>query len=120
MIDRFNQINIIKLLFFSLYLFFTIIFLYLFFRYEIYAYIKADFFWSPEYNSVKNYIKDNFILSSFLFFIFSFFWVFFLGFGSPISILAGMLFGVKYGFILLIFSSVSGVGNKLATRIIEA
>ena len=47
-------------------------------------------------NLLKN---KNFIVISFVFFIFTVLWVLLLGFGSPILLLSGFIFGKWYGFI---------------------
>ena len=108
MIFKYDQIKIIKYIFLLVYLIFSITFLYLFFKFEIFNYIKSDFFWSEEYELILKFKNDNFLLVSLFFFIFSFFWVFFLGFGSPITILAGLTFEIKYAFFITMSSSVLG------------
>ena len=47
-------------------------------------------------NLLKN---KNFIIVSFVFFIFTVFWVLLLGFGSPILLISGFIFGKWFGFI---------------------
>ena len=47
-------------------------------------------------NQLKN---KNFIIVSFVFFIFTVLWVLLLGFGSPILLLSGFIFGKWFGFV---------------------
>ena len=108
MIFKYDQIKIIKFIFLFVYLIFSITFLYFFFKFEIFNYIKSDFFWSDEYELILKFKNDNFLLVSLFFFLFSFFWVFFLGFGSVITILAGLIFEIKYAFFITMCSSVPG------------
>ena len=51
-------------------------------------------------NQLKN---KNFIVVSFVFFIFTVLWVLLLGFGSPILLLSGFIFGKWFGFIYATF-----------------
>jgi len=58
------------------------------------------------YEFIKNNLEylnllksKNFIVVSFVFFIFTVLWVLLLGFGSPILLLSGFIFGKWYGFI---------------------
>ncbi len=48
------------------------------------------------FNQLKN---KNFLIISLLFFIFTVLWVLLLGFGSPILLLSGFIFGKMFGFI---------------------
>ena len=51
-----------------------------------------------------NQLKDkNFIFISLVFFIFTVVWVLLLGFGSPILLLSGFIFGKWFGFIYAVF-----------------
>ena len=52
--------------------------------------------------------KSNLLLSSILFILFVVIWVFAAGFGSPIALLAGFIFGKWLGLILLIFGMTVG------------
>ena len=67
-----------------------------------YTYIK-------EKGSELLYLKNqNLYLFTFIFFVFSALWVLFLGFGSPIAILSGFIFGQWYGTLISIFSFTFG------------
>jgi uncharacterized membrane protein YdjX (TVP38/TMEM64 family) len=58
--------------------------------------------------SLLEYKKNNFFLLIVLFFIFSSIWVFFLGFGSPIAIMSGYIFGSWYGTFISVLSFTFG------------
>ena len=47
--------------------------------------------------------KSNFFLLSILFLLFTIIWVFAAGFGSPIALLAGFIFGKWFGLLIIIF-----------------
>jgi len=59
-------------------------------------------------NFFLDYKQNNLIFFTIVFFIFSILWVFFLGFGLPLGLLAGFLFGKWWGTIILLFSSTIG------------
>ena len=63
-----------------------------------YAYIKENSLFLVEYKS------KHFVLFTLLFFIFGVVWVFFLGFGSPIAIISGFIFGKWYGTLISVFA----------------
>ncbi len=46
--------------------------------------------------------ETNFFITSFLFFIFITAWVFMLGFGSPVALLGGVIFGKWYGTLIVV------------------
>ena len=48
--------------------------------------------------------NKNFLIFTISFFIFSALWVFFLGFASPIALLAGFIFGKWYGTVISVFA----------------
>ncbi len=52
--------------------------------------------------------NSNFVIFSILYFIFSVLWVLFLGFGSPIAILSGFIFGKWIGTFICVFSFTLG------------
>jgi len=76
-------------------------------------YFGANTFLSPSYLvENKNYIFElrdqNLFLISSVYFFFSIFWVFLMGFGTPLVIFAGFAFGTILGSILSIFSFTIG------------
>ena len=58
--------------------------------------------------SILEYKKNNLFLLIALFFIFSSVWVLFLGFGSPIAIVSGYVFGPWYGTFISVLSFTLG------------
>ena len=96
-----------------------------FFLGSIYALIILSFLWVffdnfslaeiSSYEFIKNNIQyfnklenKNFFLLSIVFFIFTIIWVLLLGFGSPILLLAGFIFGKWYGSIYAVLSLSTG------------
>ena len=53
---------------------------------------------------ILNYKNNNFILLTFGFFIFSIIWVLMLGFGMPLLLFAGFVFGKWWGTFIIIIS----------------
>ena len=74
---------------------------------------------------LSNYISDNIIINLIYFFIFSVFWVALLGFGSPLLIISGILFGQWIGtFISVISISVGAltlysIGNFFFSELVK-
>tara|TARA_B100001173_G_scaffold37743_1_gene29279 strand:+ start:64 stop:783 length:720 start_codon:yes stop_codon:yes gene_type:complete len=86
------------------YLLIVILFLWLIFnKYSINELASYDFI-----KNNRDYLislkKSNFFLISLIFFIFSILWVLLLGFGSPIFLVGGFIFGKWLGTILVVFS----------------
>ena len=80
------------------------IFLYLIFN-NIQINRLNDFTYYKELQIItENFMSKNFITNIFLFSIFTIVWVFLLGFGSPILLLAGILLGKWVGTIVAVFS----------------
>ena len=64
-----------------------------------------DFLYYKELQSdLNSYISENIILNLIYFFIFAIFWVVLLGFGSPILIMSGILFGQWLGTVISVIS----------------
>ncbi len=89
----------IKIFLGSTYILIIISFLWVFFdkfslnEFTSYEFIKNNI---DYFNQLKN---KNFLIISLLFFIFTVLWVLLLGFGSPILLLSGFIFGKWFGFI---------------------
>ena len=89
----------IKIFLGSTYILIIISFLWAFFDklslidFNSYEFIKNNI---DYFNQIKN---KNFLIISLLFFIFTVLWVLLLGFGSPILLLSGFIFGKWFGFI---------------------
>ena len=94
----------IKLFLGSTYVLIILSFLWVFFdNYSLseissYEFIKNN---NVYFNQLKN---KNFFLISLAFFIFTIIWVMLLGFGSPIVLLSGFIFGKWFGFIYAVIS----------------
>ena len=64
-----------------------------------------DFLYYKELQSnLDSYISSNFVINLFYFFIFAIIWVSLLGFGSPILIFSGILFGKWFGTFISVLS----------------
>ena len=53
---------------------------------------------------LNNFKSENILLISVLFLIFSIIWILLLGFGSPLALFAGFVFGKWYGTLIAVFS----------------
>ena len=80
---------------------------FLFFYYEIYSYVNADFIKNNRQDIFK-YLERHIFFNSFLFLIFCVIWFFLLGFGFPLIIVAGFAFGSILGSILLLLGFACG------------
>ena len=88
----------------SIYLVFLIIFLYfLFSKFDISRINDFSYYKTIQAN-IDEIIGSNLTLNLILYFIFSFMWVVLLGFGSPILLLSGILFGKYIGTFISTFS----------------
>ena len=86
------------------YLFILIVFLYFIFG-VIQVNRLDDFSYYKELQSnLDNYISTNIFINLFYFFIFGILWVVLLGFGSPILIISGILFGQWLGTFVSVLS----------------
>ena len=96
---------------FKLFLGFTYLLLLAVFLYFIFSNIQInrlnDFLYYKELQlGLENFISANFLINIIYFFIFTAAWVALLGFGSPILIFSGILFGKWIGTIISIISKV--------------
>ena len=94
---------------FKLFLGFTYLLLLAVFLYFIFSNIQInrlnDFSYYKELQiSLSSFLSSNFLINTIYFFIFSIFWVTLLGFGSPILIVSGILFGKWIGTIISVLS----------------
>tara|TARA_B100001248_G_C27338916_1_gene435247 strand:- start:512 stop:1237 length:726 start_codon:yes stop_codon:yes gene_type:complete len=101
------------------------------FLYFIFAEIEIkrldDFTYYKELQSnLDTFISANIIINIFYFFIFSVIWVALLGFGSPILIISGILFGQIIGTLVSVFSISIGalilysIGNFFFRDVVKA
>tara|TARA_Y100001970_G_C13899798_1_gene683018 strand:+ start:45 stop:764 length:720 start_codon:yes stop_codon:yes gene_type:complete len=98
----------IKILLGSLYLIIIIVFLWYFFSYFTIEELTSYDFFKNHRDYLADVKESNIMLSSILFFIFTVFWVLMLGFGSPILLLAGFIFGKWLGSLLAVFALSTG------------
>ena len=100
----------IKIILGSIYLIILIVFLYfLFSKFDISRINDFSYYKNIQMN-IDNIVGKNLYFNLIVFFIFSAFWVMLLGFGSPILILSGIIFGKWIGtFISLISISVGSL-----------
>ena len=94
---------------FKLFLGFTYLLLLAVFLYFIFSNIQInrlnDFLYYKELQlGLENFISANFLINIIYFFIFTVVWVALLGFGSPILIFSGILFGKWIGTFISIIS----------------
>ena len=102
------KIKSIKILIGLFYFMLLLFFLYLFFsKYSLeeittYKFIQSN----REY--LINIKESNIFLLSIVFIVFTIVWIFMLGFGSPVVLLAGFIFGKWLGTLILIFGNTLG------------
>ena len=102
-----TQLSKLKILLGLIYLLIVGLVTFLFFYYEVYNYVNSDFI-KNDRKVVLNYVDQNIFLSSFLFLLFCTIWFFLLGFGFPVIILAGFIFGSVLGSLLLLMGFAFG------------
>ena len=94
----------LKIILGSIYLAILIMFLYLIFsKFDISRISDFSYYKTIQAN-IEERIGSNLLLNLILFFLFTLVWVILLGFGSPILILSGILFGKWVGTIISILS----------------
>ena len=74
---------------------------FLFFYYGANSYLDLDFLKNNK-DKILAFRDQNFFLLAVVYFFFSILWVFLLGFGTPLVIIAGFAFGVVWGCVLSI------------------
>ena len=94
----------IKIIIGAIYLILLFIFLYLFFSKFTFEEITTYKFIQSNTEYLTNIKETNTILLSFGFMIFTILWVFLLGFGSPILLISGFIFGKWLGLLLAVGS----------------
>ena len=86
------------------YLFILLIFLYFIFSNIEISRLNDFLYYKKLQINLENFIGSNIYANLALFFIFSIIWVTLLGFGSPILIISGILFGKWIGTFISVFS----------------
>jgi len=76
---------------------------FLFFYYRANSFLDLDFLKNHK-DQIYLFRDQNYVLLSVIYFFFSILWVFLLGFGTPLVIVAGFAFGTVWGSILSIIS----------------
>jgi|MEHZ01.6.fsa_nt_MEHZ011652554.1_4 uncharacterized membrane protein YdjX (TVP38/TMEM64 family) len=102
--DRKTKKNILA------FLYFTILSFFIFFIFTHYSIEELKNFEFVNYTKewLTSFSHDNIFISSLVFILFCIIWVFFLGFGSPLAIFAGIYFGSLYGTLLTVTSLTVG------------
>ena len=98
----------IKIVLGSIYLIILITFLYFIFSKFDISRISDFYYYKNIQINLEEVIGKNLIFNLILFFLFSIIWVALLGFGSPILILSGILFGKWIGTIISLISITTG------------
>jgi uncharacterized membrane protein YdjX (TVP38/TMEM64 family) len=102
-----TQLSKLKIILGIIYLLIVTFITFLFFYYEIYSYVNADFIKNNRQDIFK--FRDAHIFSiSIAFFLFCIVWIFLLGFGSPLIIVAGFIFGSIWGSIIFLIGGAAG------------
>ena len=102
-----TQLSKLKIILGIIYLLIVTFVTFLFFYYELYNYVNSDFI-SNDRKIIVNHIDQNIFFYSFLFFLFCTIWFFLLGFGFPVVIVAGFIFGSVLGSLLLLMGFAFG------------
>jgi uncharacterized membrane protein YdjX (TVP38/TMEM64 family) len=102
-----TQLSKLKIILGIIYVLIVALVVFLFFYYHIYTYVNADFIKNNRQDIFK--FRDTHIfLISIAFFLFCVTWVFLLGFGTPLIILAGFIFDPFLGSIIFLFGCAVG------------
>ena len=86
------------------YLIILIVFLYLIFSYIDITRLSDFLYYKEIQTTFEQQIGRNLYLNLFIFFLFSIIWVSLLGFGSPLLLISGILFGKWIGTLISVFS----------------
>ncbi len=105
-----------------------LLFLFLYFIFTVIEIKRLDDFtyYKELQSNLDTFISANIIINIFYFFIFSVIWVALLGFGSPVLIISGILFGQIIGTLVSVFSISIGalilysIGNFFFRDIVKA
>ena len=86
------------------YLIILFLFLYLIFSYVEITRLNDFIYYKELQENLENIISQNFYINLLIFFLFGIIWVSLLGFGSPLLIVSGILFGKWIGSIVSVLS----------------
>ncbi len=98
----------IKIILGSIYILVICVFLSFFFKYFSIQDFSSYELLKTNINSLNKFKNTNLILTLILFFIFTVIWVILLGFGSPIFLVGGFIFGKWIGTAVVLFGLTSG------------
>ena len=98
----------IKFLLAAVYLLISISFFWIFFSNFTLDEITSYQFIKNNRDLIINFKENNFVITSIFFFIFTIIWVLMLGFGSPVALLAGFIYGKWVGTLFASFSLTVG------------
>jgi len=98
----------IKILLGLIYCFIVLLFLWYFFNNFSLDEVSSYEFIKNNRNSLIDFKKNNFLIITIIFFILTVIWVMLLGFGSPIGLLSGFIYGKWYGTLIAAFSLTVG------------
>jgi len=80
---------------------------YLFFYYGADSFLDVDFLKNNK-DKIFDFRDQNFVWLAILYFFFAIIWVFLMGFGTPLVIIAGFAFGIVWGSVLSLLSFTIG------------
>ena len=106
--NNMEKSNIVKIIIGIIYIAILFLFIYLFFSNFTYEEVTSYKFIQTNREFFLNLRENNLILLSLILIICTIFWVLLLGFGTPIGLLAGFIFGKWIGTLLAVFSLALG------------
>lgn len=106
--NNIEKSNIVKIIIGIIYITILFLFIYLFFSNFTYEEVASYKFIQTNREFFLNLRENNLILLSLILIICTIFWVLLLGFGIPVGLLAGFIFGKWIGTLLAVFSLTLG------------
>ena len=106
--NNIEKSNIVKIIIGIIYITILFLFIYLFFSNFTYEEVTSYKFIQTNREFFLNLRENNLILLSLILIICTIFWVLLLGFGTPVGLLAGFIFGKWIGTLLAVFSLTVG------------
>ena len=106
--NNIGKSNIVKIIIGIIYITILFLFIYLFFSNFTYEEVTSYKFIQTNREFFLNLRENNLILLSLILIICTIFWVLLLGFGIPVGLLAGFIFGKWIGTLLAVFSLTVG------------
>ena len=102
-----KKLKFIKILFATIYLLLIILFLFFYFIFDLKQYFNLEYLIENK-EMIFLLKEENIILLSVIFFVFVIIWILLQGFGSPLTFLAGFIFGTYLGSLLVITAATIG------------